>query len=322
MGTFARPRRLNGRDASRRRLTGMCVCAASPIRPSTFRRGNPMKRLTRFVDHSSLLLRVLSAPWARSSPSGHAAAPTPRFHPSSCKALAGAWRGAGPGSAHRSGFRSRHGCTQRRGAFASSRRWPATFDWPDARTLRFKPAAPLARDAGYVVQLGRARRAKTARPSPSRSVSTFTRVGFLQVTQVLPAPDLADVEVDATITVMGSTGPSSLNSLRSRRNCRGQPADVRSARAGRRSMAEHLRLHLQAEQSARRRDDLPGYRGRRLDRHHRWSAGAPATPGPSRRSCHRSCRSSPTNNAKWSRLSRTSRLCSARISIARPRRRL
>ncbi len=86
-------------------------------------------------------------------------------------------------------------------------------DWPDERTLRFKPDAPLARDAAYTVQVGTGAAARDGATLAEPLRLEFRTVGFLLVTQVLPAPDSADVEVDSTVTIMFNRPVVPLTSL-------------------------------------------------------------------------------------------------------------
>ncbi|MCK4599319.1 Ig-like domain-containing protein [Candidatus Bipolaricaulota bacterium] len=76
------------------------------------------------------------------------------------------------------------------------------FAWIDEQTFRFKPSAPLARDATYRVYL-----ASDARDTGGQSLNdaytfTFRTVGYLEVTKVLPAPGTEETDADSTITVM------------------------------------------------------------------------------------------------------------------------
>lgn len=76
------------------------------------------------------------------------------------------------------------------------------ISWPDERTLRFTPDQPLERTVMYDVTLSQAAvdldDLSLAEPFTFR----FNTAGYLEVTQVIPAADTADVETDSTITVM------------------------------------------------------------------------------------------------------------------------
>lgn len=83
---------------------------------------------------------------------------------------------------------------------------PAAIDgsivWPDETTLRFAPAEPLDRAARYDVRVGTEARSKRGLALVRETSFSFATVGFLEVSQVIPAPDTADVASDATLTVM------------------------------------------------------------------------------------------------------------------------
>ncbi|MCC6187683.1 MAG: Ig-like domain-containing protein [Anaerolineales bacterium] len=76
------------------------------------------------------------------------------------------------------------------------------FDWPDPATVQFKPAAALERAARYVVTIADTARNAAGLALPEPVSFPAETVGFLEVTQVLPAPDAVAVEVGAAITVM------------------------------------------------------------------------------------------------------------------------
>ncbi|MFB0537277.1 MAG: Ig-like domain-containing protein [Anaerolineae bacterium] len=77
-----------------------------------------------------------------------------------------------------------------------------SFKWPDERTVRFQPAKALDRDSRYEVELGTGAQDADGLPLAEAYRFHFTTVGYLEVTQVIPAPDSQDVEADSTITVM------------------------------------------------------------------------------------------------------------------------
>ncbi|MCC7357984.1 MAG: Ig-like domain-containing protein [Anaerolineales bacterium] len=88
-----------------------------------------------------------------------------------------------------------------------------SFAWPDPATVQFKPAQPLERAARYTVTLAASARS-TAGLALAEPVSfNADTVGFLEVTQVLPAPDTAGVEVGAVVTVMFNRPVVPLTSL-------------------------------------------------------------------------------------------------------------
>jgi len=77
-----------------------------------------------------------------------------------------------------------------------------TFAWLDEATVEFTPATPFDRATRYTVTVGTG--AKSAAGIALREPFTFNAdsIGFLEVTQVLPAPDTQGVEAKAAITVM------------------------------------------------------------------------------------------------------------------------
>jgi uncharacterized protein YfaS (alpha-2-macroglobulin family) len=77
-----------------------------------------------------------------------------------------------------------------------------SFEWRDERTLRFKPAQGLERDAEYEVYLAPTARDIEGQPLDGAYTFRFRTVGYLEVSQVIPAPGSADVAADGTITLM------------------------------------------------------------------------------------------------------------------------
>jgi uncharacterized protein YfaS (alpha-2-macroglobulin family) len=77
-----------------------------------------------------------------------------------------------------------------------------TFEWKDERTLRFKPADPLSRDATYEVYLGAEAMDTEGQRLDGAYAFRFRTVGYLEVTQVIPAPDTEGVEAGSSITLM------------------------------------------------------------------------------------------------------------------------
>ncbi len=75
-------------------------------------------------------------------------------------------------------------------------------EWADERTVRFKPARHLARDAEYLVTVGATARAADGNVLDGAYRFRFRTVGYLEVAQVIPAPDAEDVEADTSITVI------------------------------------------------------------------------------------------------------------------------
>jgi hypothetical protein len=74
--------------------------------------------------------------------------------------------------------------------------------WTDERTVRFKPARDLKRDERYRVTIASRARAADGASLEDEYRFDFRTVGYLAVSQVVPALDAADVEAESTITVM------------------------------------------------------------------------------------------------------------------------
>ncbi len=77
-----------------------------------------------------------------------------------------------------------------------------TFTWPDDATVQFSPAALLPRGADFQVTVGEAARSRAGLALPGAFTFETQTVGFLEVAQVIPAPEAIDVDVQAAITVM------------------------------------------------------------------------------------------------------------------------
>ena len=76
--------------------------------------------------------------------------------------------------------------------------------WVDDRSVRFMPAKPLARNSAYDVVLTQNASAESGEPLREPFTFRFSTAGYLEVAQVMPAPDTSDVETAATITVIFS----------------------------------------------------------------------------------------------------------------------
>ena len=87
------------------------------------------------------------------------------------------------------------------------------FAWPDAATVQFKPAVALERAARYTVTIQPTAKNKAGLSLPEPVSFQADTVGFLEVTQVLPAPDTVAVDVGAAITVMFNRPVVPLSSL-------------------------------------------------------------------------------------------------------------
>src|SRR5579859_4726942 len=88
-----------------------------------------------------------------------------------------------------------------------------SFNWPDPATVEFKPGAPLERAAQYTVTIQNTAKNVAGLALPEPVSFKADTVGFLEVTQVLPAPDAADAEVRSAITVMFNRPVVPLTSL-------------------------------------------------------------------------------------------------------------
>lgn len=87
-------------------------------------------------------------------------------------------------------------------AFSLSPPAPGRVEWPDARTLRFRPAQPLVRAALYDVVLGQGARADDGAALNGAYQFRFATAGYLEVGQVIPADGTQDVQAGTTITAI------------------------------------------------------------------------------------------------------------------------
>jgi hypothetical protein len=89
------------------------------------------------------------------------------------------------------------------GAFQLSPPVAGRFEWADAQTLRFWPDALWERGQSYELRLSQEARAQDQLPLREPFRLRFSAVGFLEVTQVIPANGTQDVDPTGTaITVM------------------------------------------------------------------------------------------------------------------------
>jgi hypothetical protein len=87
-------------------------------------------------------------------------------------------------------------------AFAIEPAVQGAFEWSDNNaTLHFKPQG-LERQSKYAVTVSDAARNRTNLNLTVPFKFTFTTVGYLEVSQVLPAPDTQDAETSALVTVL------------------------------------------------------------------------------------------------------------------------
>ncbi len=98
-------------------------------------------------------------------------------------------------------------------AFAIQPAVVGRFEWSDTRTLLFKPATPLERGKLYDVSLNQKARAADGAPLRSAYQFRFATAGYLEVGQVMPAPETVDVETTPRITVIFNRPVVPLTSL-------------------------------------------------------------------------------------------------------------
>jgi len=87
-------------------------------------------------------------------------------------------------------------------ALQISPRVTGSVEWADERTVRFKPARDLKRAEAYQVTVGSQARAADGKALADDYRFDVHTVGYLDVSQVVPAPGTVDVQVESTITVM------------------------------------------------------------------------------------------------------------------------
>jgi len=87
------------------------------------------------------------------------------------------------------------------------------FQWSDKRTVLFKPDKPFERDMIYDVVVNQSARAADGAQLHSAYQFRFVTAGYLQVGQVIPAPDTTDVETNSRITVIFNRPVVPLTSL-------------------------------------------------------------------------------------------------------------
>jgi uncharacterized protein YfaS (alpha-2-macroglobulin family) len=74
--------------------------------------------------------------------------------------------------------------------------------WVDDRTMNFTPERTLERDSEYHVTIGPEAKAADGNQLDGTYRFRFRTVGYLEVAQVIPAPDTEDVEANSTVTVI------------------------------------------------------------------------------------------------------------------------
>ena len=77
------------------------------------------------------------------------------------------------------------------------------FEWPSPRVVQFQPAGTgFKRATRYIVTLEKNARSQAGLALETPLQFHFTTVGFLEVAAVQPAPDTAEVAINATVTVL------------------------------------------------------------------------------------------------------------------------
>ncbi|MBN1180281.1 MAG: Ig-like domain-containing protein [Anaerolineae bacterium] len=87
-------------------------------------------------------------------------------------------------------------------AFHVEPRVTGTISWPDAATMVFSPRTSWDRAARYRIKIDTSAKSAVGLPLREEVDFTFATVGYLEVTQVIPEPDTAEVEPSASVTVM------------------------------------------------------------------------------------------------------------------------
>jgi len=77
-----------------------------------------------------------------------------------------------------------------------------SFTWLDEETLRFTPSQPFERATEYTVTIDQTAQSVDGRALQEPIELPFQTVGYLEVSQVVPAPDAGGVETQSVITVM------------------------------------------------------------------------------------------------------------------------
>ena len=87
-------------------------------------------------------------------------------------------------------------------AFAVEPQTEGEFEWADDRILIFTPEQTWRREAAYRVAVADTAKSQEGIPLRQGVAFRFTTTGFLEVTQVQPAPGTSGVDMDGTVTVM------------------------------------------------------------------------------------------------------------------------
>jgi len=76
------------------------------------------------------------------------------------------------------------------------------FDWIDERTIRFAPVSSWLRDTVYRISLSQAAQSSASEPLVSDYDFQFRTVGYLEISQMLPAAGSEEIAVDSDFFVM------------------------------------------------------------------------------------------------------------------------
>jgi hypothetical protein len=87
-------------------------------------------------------------------------------------------------------------------AFQVSPAVSGSLEWASDRTVRFKPARDLKRDTRYRVTVGSGAQAVDGESLEGGYRFNFRTVGYLEVSQVVPAAGALDVEAEGAVTVI------------------------------------------------------------------------------------------------------------------------
>ena len=88
------------------------------------------------------------------------------------------------------------------GAFSVTPAVPGDLSWPDESTLKFTPTANYDRATAYAFTIGTDAASAEGVPLEEAFTLDLSTIGYLEVSEVLPAPDSEAVDTDAVITVI------------------------------------------------------------------------------------------------------------------------
>ncbi len=87
-------------------------------------------------------------------------------------------------------------------AFSISPTVRGSITWTDQRTMRFTPAGDLARGQRYQVTVAPTAENAEGKPLEDAATFDFSTVGYLEVSEVMPAPGSDELDPDMTVTVV------------------------------------------------------------------------------------------------------------------------